>query len=358
MSTTEPLRLALVGCGAIAQTHGKAALAEPETVRLVACCDVRREAADAFAARFACAAYDDLDAMLSAQRPDAVLLATYPNQHLAQIRRCLAAGVRAILCEKALATDGAEALEMLRAARAAGALVSEGFMYRHHPALAKLDELVAAGAVGRVGQIAASFSCVFPIPAGAEHDPTRNWRLRRDAGGGVPHDFTCYAVDACNHFAGAPPVRVMAHAALHPALGIIQRLSGLIEYANGRIGMIESSHVLDESQRLEIAGDGGRLTLPCAWTNREAIHIRHRRSTGWMLGDEHAHQVPASDPYRLQLRHFAAAARGAAPPRPALEESVICCCTIAALVASGLERRMVEVALPPEVAPLAGPAAS
>jgi predicted dehydrogenase len=145
----EPLRLGIVGCGAISERHGPAADATP-AVSIVACCDVRRDVAEEWRDRFGCErAYDDYRAMVSEHELDGVILATWPTLHRDQLLGCLDAGVRNILCEKSLALTGSEALEIWQAAEERGALVVEGYMYRHHPAFVTLLELVESGRTGR-----------------------------------------------------------------------------------------------------------------------------------------------------------------------------------------------------------------
>src|SRR5262245_29821344 len=96
----DPVRIGLVGCGGISHLHARAAI--------VACCDIRRDVAETWARRYGCErAYGDDEAMLREHDLDAVLLATWPAQHHQQVLHCLRAGVRNILCEKALATTSA-----------------------------------------------------------------------------------------------------------------------------------------------------------------------------------------------------------------------------------------------------------
>ena len=127
-------------------------------MRFASCCDTDAERARAWAARYGAErTYASLAALLEAESPPAVLLATWPNLHRAQIETCLAAGVRNILCEKALAVTGAEASEIYDLAHAAGAFVMEGFMYRQHPAIRTIEQRIAAGAVGEVDYVRAVF---------------------------------------------------------------------------------------------------------------------------------------------------------------------------------------------------------
>jgi predicted dehydrogenase len=202
--TSEPLRLGIVGCGGISERHARAA-AGSAAAAIVACCDIRAGAAEDWAARHGCErAYADYRAMIREHELDGVLLATWPNLHHEQVLGCLEEGVRAVLCEKSLAVTGAEALEIWTAADEADALVVEGLMYLHHPAIRRIDELLAAGELGEIDSVRAVFSLV-DTEESAPDDPSRDWRQRADRAGGVPYDLACYCVDACNRLAGAPP---------------------------------------------------------------------------------------------------------------------------------------------------------
>jgi D-xylose 1-dehydrogenase (NADP+, D-xylono-1,5-lactone-forming) len=346
--TADVFRLGIVGCGGIAERHARAAAASSE-VALVACCDVRPGLADAWAERHACErAFADYRAMLREHQLDGVLLATWPNLHREQVLGCLEADVRAVLCEKALALDAAEALEIWTAAREAGALVVEGYMYRHHPAIARIDELLAAGAIGAVDTVRATFD-MYDDEEASPNDPERDWRQRPECAGGVPYDLACYCVDACNRFAGAAPRRVLAVGGRSERYGTVDRLHGFLEYENGRVGVLESSRRSDFDHELRIAGARGHLRLPVAWRIEGPTEVHVSRSVGWGEFEAAAHPVPAVDPFRLQLEAFAAAARGTADPVPTLAESVLGVCTLDALLTSAAEHVPVEVAVPEAV---------
>lgn len=341
-------RIGLIGCGGIAMgQHGPAAAASRQ-VEIAACCDVREEAARQFAERFGCpAVYTDCEEMVRRESFDGVLLATWPNQHRGQIERLLAAGVRNILCEKALTMTGEEAVEIYAMVRGSGAFLMEAFMYRHHPAIRKMDELIAAGAVGPVDSVRAAFTENDPESADPS-DPNRNWRQKKECGGGLPYDYTCYCVNACNHFAAAAPASVYATGAVSK-YDTINRLHAFIEYADGRVGFIESSKRADLSQELHVAGAGGRLTLPVAWTIGGRCDLLQQNSRGFVRHERHSYSIGSHNSYLLQLENFAAAARGEAQPVMPLAESVANTFTIEALVRSALERRVVAVGVPEDV---------
>ncbi|MGH3024264.1 MAG: Gfo/Idh/MocA family protein [Gaiellaceae bacterium] len=346
--TPPAFRLGIVGCGGIAERHARAAAAS-DRVALVACCDVRPGLADAWAEAHACErAFTDYRAMIREHELDGVLLATWPNLHQEQVLGCLEDGVRAVLCEKALALDTAEALEIWAAARETNALVVEAYMYRHHPAIRQIDELLAAGEIGTVDTVRATFD-VFDDEGASPDDPERDWRQRAACAGGVPFDLACYCVDACNRFAASPPRRVLAVGGTSERYGTVDRLHGLIEYENGRVGMLESSRRSDFDHELRIAGARGQVRLPVAWRIEGPTDVQVSRSVGWGEFETTAYPVPAVDPFRLQLESFAAAARGEAEPVPTLADSVGVACTLDALLRSAAERAAVEVALPEAV---------
>jgi len=348
MSNKNQLRLGIVGCGGISHAHGGAARNIPEKIRFVACCDVHEERAREWADRYGCEkvkVYTDYREMISKEDLDGVLLATWPTQHTQQIKGCLAAGARNILCEKALTLTGKEAMEIWKLVEASDAFLMEGFMYCHHPAIHKLDRILSSEELGQVDSVRAVFSAYEPENAAAT-DSTRNWRQRKECGGGVPYDFACYAVNACSHFARGIPKRVFSMGGVSKKYDTVNRLYGMIEYNNGCIGIIESSKKVDFNQELQISCSRGILNLPIAWTISGEISIEKRRSEDWghILTDIYA--IEKADAYQLQLENFAEVIRGKAKPALSLIDSVLNTFLIEALVTSILDKRIIDINLP------------
>ena len=342
----QAFRLGIIGCGWIAGRHALAAAALEDVV-FVACADVHHPVAEAWATENRCErAYDDYRVMLRDHELDGVVVATWPNLHREQVLACLEAGVRNVLCEKSLALTGPEALEIQRAAMEAGALVTEAYMYRHHPAFARLDELV--GTIGALDSVTATFDLLDPESAPPE-DAARDWRQHLDRAGGVPWDLACYCVDACNRFAAAPPSRAFAVVGRSEKYGTVDRLHGLIEYENGVVGHVGSSKRADASYELSLAGADGRLSLPVAWIRDGAAEVVLTRSAAWAELETTRYTVEAADSFAMQLDAFVAAARGERQPTPSLAESVVTAFTLDALLASGAQQESVEVQLPAEI---------
>ena len=107
-----------------------------------------------------------------------------------------------VLCEKPLANDPAEAERMVEAARAArerGQVAALGHTYRRVPALAHARDLVAAGRLGQIRQIRASYLQDWLVDAEAG----MTWRLRKEtAGSGALGDIGSHAIDQIQYVTG------------------------------------------------------------------------------------------------------------------------------------------------------------
>ncbi|QLD12376.1 Gfo/Idh/MocA family protein [Microbacterium oleivorans] len=142
------LRCALVGTGSVANLHARAVAAHPRA-ELVAVTDVNRGAAEAFAGRYGDPrVHDDLDALLSAERPDVVLICTPPAVHRDQALAALAAGAHVVV-EKPPAPSLDELDEMRAAASAAVRHLAVVFQQRTGTAAAHVRSLLSSGALGR-----------------------------------------------------------------------------------------------------------------------------------------------------------------------------------------------------------------
>src|SRR6516162_4438416 len=102
--TAGRLRVALVGCGQIADAH-LGEIRKLPVAEVVAVCDRERDLASQAAARFQVAkVFDNLDEMLASTRPDVVHITTPPHTHKPVAIQVLRAGAHAYV-EKPFAID-------------------------------------------------------------------------------------------------------------------------------------------------------------------------------------------------------------------------------------------------------------
>jgi predicted dehydrogenase len=132
---------------------------------------------------------------------DVVDIVTPGHSHVDIAIAALEAG-KHVLCEKPLANTVAEAQAMEEAAgRAAakGVFAMVGFTYRRVPAATMARDLVAAGAIGEVRQVRASYLQDWLV----DSEAPLTWRLQKDlAGSGALGDIGAHAIDLAQFITG------------------------------------------------------------------------------------------------------------------------------------------------------------
>jgi NDP-hexose-3-ketoreductase len=206
----DQVRFGVLGCADIAWRRTiPAVLAHPCTALT---CVASRDPARAgrFAERFGCRA-TDYAGLLASDDVDVVYAPLPPALRRWWGLAALDAG-KHLLLEKPLATNEADARDLVRAARLNRRLVRENFMFLHHSQHGAVRRVVVDGRLGTL----LGFDSAFCIP------PLRpdNIRYRRDLGGGALLDVGVYPLRAAQLLLG-PGLRV-AGAALRvdPATGV------------------------------------------------------------------------------------------------------------------------------------------
>jgi len=128
-------------------------------------------------------------------------------------------------------------------------------MYRFHPRIQRIKELIGSGEIGQLRAIHG----VFSFPHSGNMDDIR---FRADWGGGGLYDICCYPLSAGRLFTGMEPEAVTVYAQFSPSHGGVDMMaSGLVEFPGG-IGLTFDGGMWAASrQRLEVVGSTGRIVL-------------------------------------------------------------------------------------------------
>lgn len=141
------VRVAIVGCGKIADQHVLAMQRIPGS-RVVAVCDREELMARQLAERFGINdVFTDVDLLLRSMRPDAVHITTPPQSHYELGRKCLEAGSHVYL-EKPFTVTGPEAEALVALARERGLVLAAGHNYQFTMEMMEMRRLVASGFLG------------------------------------------------------------------------------------------------------------------------------------------------------------------------------------------------------------------
>ena len=293
------MRVMLVGTGAIAYRHA-AACRDLDGAELVAVCDVRREAADALADRFNVESrYTELDLMLRQEQADLAIIATWGVYHAEVVEKLATSGrVRAILCEKPLAMDAAQAAQMVKVAADHDVLLAEAFRLRHQPIHHRAIEIVRSGQIGEVRHVRnAMMSVVLP----EDRDPNKNWRFNKAVGGGATYDIGCYCIHQLRWALDVEPETVQAFGTWGPT-GVDEHVVAIATFPGGRTAEWCVSWNAGPRHVAEVIGSEGSLRIENAWGDGQntasTLEVFDR------LRNREVETFETIDQFWLQLQHM------------------------------------------------------
>ena len=195
-----PLKLGIVGAGAIARAYAQA-IAATDAADLVAVADSNPIAAASMAGAAGAQAFASHADLAASGLCDAVLVTTPPVTH-ADIVVDLVQRKLPVLCEKPFSVDLESARRMARAADAAGVVLSMASKFRFSDDVIAARGLVASGVIGTPFLLENVFTGVA--------DMTQRWNSDEAiAGGGVLIDNGTHSVDIARYFLG-PITEILA----------------------------------------------------------------------------------------------------------------------------------------------------
>jgi xylose dehydrogenase (NAD/NADP) len=335
------LRIGILSSARIARSFVQAVRPSARVaVSAVASRDQRK--AEAFAAQLNIPrAFGSYEQLLADPDIDAIYNPLPNSLHAVWSIRALRAG-KHVLCEKPLSVGAAEARAMFDAARAAGVHLVEGYPYLAQPQTLKLRELLAAGTIGKVRLIQASFGFVPTNPADIRFDPA--------LGGGALMDLGTYCVSLIRMVAQERPQRVNATArwSAGGAVGSVDRtLAATLEFGGGLLAQATCSFDACLHRQALIAGSGG--TIQTTFLNHTSVsapgslQLRVGFDTNAI---DSVVETAAANGFLAEAESFAALIHegpahwnGATP-----EESIDIALTVEAILQSARERRAIDIA--------------
>ncbi len=326
------LRVAIVGCGPIGNTHARQYVANPDCT-LVAVCDIRRDRAEATAAKTGARAYFDLAEMLRSEDIDAVSVCTAGTEnggdHYVPARQCLEAG-KHVLVEKPLCNELAPAKELVRLAAERGLLLGVDLNHRYVP---PADRALAWVREGRIGE---PVLCNMELWIDNPNETSPWFHLRA---------LHSHSIDVMRFFCGDVR-RVQAFLGHSSKRTIWSNCVINLEFESGCLGALFGSYEAAPRhgiERLELLGNAGRIVLDNVFERLElyphggdeVVTVR----AGMMGGGPHSFE----DTFRHRLRQWVADVSAGGPVSGSGEEGLKALAVVEAAIISFNQRRIVEL---------------
>ena len=258
-------RWGIIGPGAIAHNFADG-LKEAPSGELVAIASRDQARRGRFGDAYTIAAdrrYADYTALAAETDVDAVYISTPHPFHAELAIMAMRAG-KSVLCEKPAGMTAAQVVAMTDVAAQEDVFFMEAFMYRCHPQIARMLEILASGEIGDILHIRAAFGYAAPF------DPESRAYSKALGGGGIL-DVGCYPVSLARLVAGAATGRPFDNPDTVAAVGTIGRsgideaTSALLQFASGVTAECAAAVARTLDNSATITGSRGSLHLPDPW---------------------------------------------------------------------------------------------
>ncbi|MBX6313110.1 MAG: Gfo/Idh/MocA family oxidoreductase [Isosphaeraceae bacterium] len=259
MAAQKPLNIGLVGYGFMGRTHSNAYKRVNDFFDvayrpvLKAVCGRNADNAKAFADKWGYESFEtDWRQLVERKDIDAIDICTPNNTH-AEIALAAASAGKMVLCEKPLAMDMKQGLEMVQAVEKAGVPNTVWYNYRRVPAVTLAKQLIDEGRLGKIFHYRANFLQDWTISADLPQGGTGLWRLDvQAAGSGVTGDLLAHCIDTALWLNGGIDkvcamtetfVKQRKHTVTGQVepVGIDDACAFLCRFDNGSLGLFEST---------------------------------------------------------------------------------------------------------------------
>ena len=280
MTTEAPrLRWGIISTGKIARQFAEG-LRGSASGTLLAVASRTQAQADAFGADFALPrCYGGYQALLDDPEVEAVYIATPHPMHAEWAIKAAEAG-KHLLVEKPIGMNAFEAAAMIDAAALNDVFLMEAFMYRCHPQIPVIKEIIESGAIGEVRLIQATLS-------GHSQEGLESRLFANDLGGGSILDVGCYPMSMARMLAGVAhglpfldPLEVKGCGHLGET-GVDEWAIASLKFRGDIVAQLNCGLRLnmDAERCVTVFGSEGKLYIPTPWfaphSERTLIVQRH-----------------------------------------------------------------------------------
>ena len=202
-------------------------------------------------------------ALIADSDVDAIYISTPHPWHAEWAIKAMRAG-KAVLVEKPAGMNAAEVVAITEVAEQCGTFFMEAYMYRSHPQIARLLEIIKSGEIGTVQHIKATFGFSAPFNATSR-------LYDRNLGGGAILDVGGYTTSVVRLVAGAAQGLPIAEAIAIKGVGTVGKSGvdevahAVLSFANGLMAEIACSVSRNMDNNAIITGDKGTIELPNPW---------------------------------------------------------------------------------------------
>lgn len=221
----------LIGLGKMGLSHAAILGAHPE-VEMVAVCDTTSLVLEAFNKFSKIKTYSDYQKMITAERPEFVVIATPTRFHYPMVKYALENGLH-VFCEKPFTLTAGQGKVLSELALEKGLVNQVGYHNHFIGTFRELKRLLSKNVLGELVHF--SGEAYGPV---VTKEKGNTWRSRPEEGGGCLYDYASHVLNLVQEIVGKPN---KIHGSLLKSIyskGVYDAVYSLIELQNGLSGAI------------------------------------------------------------------------------------------------------------------------
>ena len=300
-SKVKPYRVGICGCGSSVDLY-KGIHHRHASFKLVSTADLHIERAEKAARQWeGVNAYGNATQMLDREKPDLLIIATPPANHLELALEAASRGIH-LLIQKPIACTVAEAEQIIDCCRTNHCGLKVSFARRYYPAFQKAYEQI--NTLGRNLLL----RCTWNSTSGWKDRPNKQWKKSRETRGGVLVDLGSHVIDLARWWMGEA---IGCRLAMSIVKGELDNIAEFImNHDNGSItrGSLSNVAYIGKESYEYIGSDGG-LRLECtggsypgSWRLTRYRHDAPPKH--WSFNSNATPANPGPNPFILEMVDF------------------------------------------------------
>lgn len=285
------VKFGIIGCSRVAQKYFLPAIDSSNIVELGFIGSRDEKKSKEWAKKYGCEYFGTYEDVLESN-VDAVYISLPIGLHEEWVLKAAESG-KHILCEKSATTSFDSAKRMVEHTKKNNVRLLEAFSFRFHPQHNLVLDYIHKNELGELFNFYGTYG--FPAPS------LDNIRWKKELGGGVLNDVTCYPICASRITFQSEPISIMSHLEYDKTSLVDVRNSIFMLYPKNKTAFVSSGFDNYYQSYYSIWGSNGRIT-----TKRSYAVPRDYITSIYLHKDDKINEViiPAVDQFKLMIEKF------------------------------------------------------